>query len=290
MPTFEDVVEILDAEAPVRFSDLPARLGVAKATVKKAVNRLLAEQPHRAGQVTGFIPNAEIVVDAVEAEIGRITSDLLYEANIRSKALIDQILSPEIELFVREALSGHMQGDEISISLQDLVDFISNEYSTYAAESGNGVVSVVGRLNEQIFIRSLENSDIGHEHFRRSGNDGYGDIMIHQRDGLRQTLYVEVKSYHARERLLRGLQDIVHPAKVGVGFFQQSHEFNARRTQTLLDTGAWAIYLPTTTFNEVDENAKARITGRGDRLYRPLEMFVQDMEEFVNNGRIRQFH
>ena len=99
----------------------------------------------------------------------------------------------------------------------------------------------------------------------------------------RATLLVEIKSWGARERLLRGLNDI-SPPKVGVGFFNDASEFNPERTNLFLATQALAIYLPQTTYAAIDATARARQNARGTTFYRPLGQFVADMRTFTECG------
>lgn len=289
--TSERIAGILEAGGTIHFSALVDELAVSPSTLKKHLNAVLRAQPLRLGQVTGFIPQSDILVAAAEASLGPITSFNLVEANLLTKKMIEGITAPEMELFLRESLAAHLNGgsDEIKMPFGRLIEFVSTELAAFTAESGNGAVSIVGRLNEEIFLRALQNSNAMQGQFQRSGTDSNGDIIVSQRGGQQDNLYVEVKSYHARERLLRGLQDINRPAKVGVGFFQKANEFNARRTQTLLGTHPWAIYLPRPTYDAVEQSAKDQVTSKQDRLYRPLEMFVEDMVHFVDTGSLLRF-
>ena len=149
---------------------------------------------------------------------------------------------------------------------------------------------MIGRLNEEIILRALKNSALQGDDYKRTGTKSDGDIIVFERVGKKKPLYVEVKSYHARERLLRGLQDIQHPEKVGAGFFRDAKEFNAKRTETLIGSGAWAIYIPDDTFLLITDQAKKMTTARQDRFYRPLSKFVSDMETYVSSGAISKYN
>ena len=279
--------QILETNPTTRFSELLGVIEASPGTVKKHLNSILKDRPELLERLTGFYPEAKFLVDAAERKLGeKISSNNLSDANIVTKVMIEEIAKPELDFFLREGIGNYLSGDTVTIPLSELSKFIATDLDTYTAESGNGSISIVGRLNEEIFIRALENSAVTSGNFRRTGNNSIADIVVEGKD-LR--LYIEVKSYHARERLLRGLQDINHPEKVGVGFFQDHREFNKKRTQTLIDTGAWAIYLPEATYEKIDAAAKAMTTAKQSKFYRPLGMFVHDMEYFVSNDKITDF-
>src|SRR5690606_24004455 len=108
-----------------------------------------------------------------------------------------------------------------------------------------GLVSRAGSLNEGLVREALKSEQVK---ALRTGTEGNADVQIAAPDlNPPQVLNVEIKSYGARERLLRGLQDCNTP-KIGVGFFNKASEFNANRTSQLLGTNASAIYLPEVTY------------------------------------------
>jgi hypothetical protein len=178
---------------------------------------------------------------------------------------------------------------KVVTSHETLVDFCYNEYRPFVSESANAMMSLAGGINEKILIRALENGGliIG-QHIIKTGTNSDADLLIKDPTGT-NALHCELKSYAARERLLRGLQDIGSKRKIGVGFFQNAAEFNPTRTQTLLGASPWAIYLPDTTYANLDPNSKKQKTAKQNGLYRPLKRFVSDMIHYNKNGTLPTF-
>ena len=146
-------------------------------------------------------------------------------------------------------------------------------------------------MNEKILIRGLENAGlILGETYRKTGTDSEGDLQIEHRGTVTtKILHCEIKSYAARERLLRGIQDIPHPDKIAVGFFTNASEFNPERTQTLLAAGPLAIYMPDVTYGQLNPASSRQTTLRQDRLYRPLSVYITDMVAFAKNGALPSY-
>lgn len=285
---FQQLELLLDSKSSYHFTELVAAAQVSANTVKKHLNTILEDDPSVITQVSGFIPKSHIIVAAVEKEIGKIESNNLMRANRVSKKIIEGITKPEMERALSEIFHADIQEGVLSLPFSKFVEAINDEFLDHLAQSGNGAVSTVGRLNEELILQAMRNSALKPESFQRSGSESNGDIIVSQSAGHKKNLFVEIKSYHARERLLRGLTDIPSP-KVGIGFFQQPHEFNAKRTQTLLASHAAAIYLPEETYDLVEEAAKVQLTVKQDRFYRRLGQFVDDMIAFVETGDINPF-
>ncbi|QNP45668.1 hypothetical protein H9L14_14270 [Sphingomonas sediminicola] len=174
--------------------------------------------------------------------------------------------------------------------MADLVTFLLDDYASFSRGAGNGLVSTAGRMNEKLLVACLEEKGLSHgANFTKTGTNLQGDIVIHSKAGAKKNLHVEVKSHHARERLLRGLNDITGE-KVGAGYFVDPAEFGPGRTQTLLQSQAAAIYMPDSTLKKVDQNALAMKTNAavafGSRFYRPLEQFATDMQAFSQTGAL----
>lgn len=150
----------------------------------------------------------------------------------------------------------------------------------------NGLVSLAGGVNEAILRLGLENEGLTfNEDFIKTGKNSVADLVIYGPE-RRQSMFVEVKSFKARERLLRGLQDIPYPDKIGVGFFMDPSEFNDDRTVTLLAAGPLAIYMPDATLEAVPAEAKRRVTRQGNVLYRGLSTFFRDMTTYNATGHL----
>lgn len=261
---------------------------IPSATVKD-VKRLADEFPAIWTKASGIYPSANIVIGLIETALGGpITGATLNQANVTCKGIIDQISKPLHERFLRDALAPYRSGTSLTGPEADIIDLIYEEYGSYLSESGNGLVSYIGRYNEAILCRSLENEGLVEKSdFRRTGTDSKADLVIvSDVTSVQRQLYAEVKSYHARERLLRGLQDIRHPEKIGVGFFQNAKEFNYKRTETLANTGVDAIYMPDDTYNNLTADASAYISKHMNRMYRCLSNFPVDMKTFVQTGSL----
>lgn len=284
------ISDVFDDGFKGSIEELSERIGVAKSTTRKHLNSLLRKGSELPLAVAGFVPDASLLVDMAEKKIGRIGSPDIMAANLATKEIVDEIAKPELKRVFTDGLPGKRDGEMLSVDVSQLFDYVADDFLPHVTETDNGFVSMVGRLNEEIVLRVLRNSELEDgTDFQRTGQNSVGDIIVSQRFGQRANLYVEVKSYHARERLLRGLQDIMHPQKVGIGFFRDEKEFNKSRTQTLINTGAEAIYLPMDTYGRVSDDALQMTTGKQNFFYRPADMFVEDMISFVRTGSIMEF-
>lgn len=264
--------------------------GVSIKTVKKHFKTFIDENPEFLSCVTGFYPKPETIIRIVEAELGPVLEANLDQSNVRCSEIVMGVARPIVEDFIRDGLREYLDSavGHVSIGLGELTDFLMEDFTEFVRSAGNGLVSIAGGLNELLLIRALENAGMKSKvHFTRTGTDSKADIIIHSSAGAKDNLSVEVKSYHARERLLRGLQDINVP-KIGVGFFKDPSEFNPARTRTLLQAQPAAIYLPKVTLDKLPE--ASRVTEVKERaaydsfLYRPLERFVTDMLGFSGRG------
>lgn len=268
---------------------------VSEATKKRHLRDFIEQNPQYLRAITGFYPKPETIIDLVELELGPVTELNLDEANIRCSRIVNELTAPMVQSFIREGLSGFIDAasQRISIELDEITAFLIEDFSDFMRSAGNGLVSIAGQLNEKLLFRAMGNAGMkaGHD-FTKTGTDSEADLIIHSHAGTKENLSVEVKSYHARERLLRGLQDIREP-KIGVGFFKDKSEFNPGRTETLLQAGPAAIYMPKNTLSQlhpdslrITTNAKAAF---GSRLYRPIEQFVSDMKGFNASGALPRY-
>jgi hypothetical protein len=272
------------------FEELLSKTGVSRSVLKRNLNEALVSNHQLLSRLVGFLPQAAVLIDLAEQKVGKVTSENLMTINIATKEIVDSVSKPELEKFFREGMAKHINGETLSAPFKAVFDFTSGAFVEHLAETNNGSVSVVGRLNEEIILRSLRNSALSEgDDFQRTGQKSDADIIVSQKTGTKKNLYIEVKSYHARERLLRGLQDIPHPEKVGIGFFREPAEFNPQRTQTLINSNAWAIYLPDDTYEKVSNSSKSMTTSQQNYFYRPNSMFVGDMEQFNKSGQLRPF-
>lgn len=276
----------------VEVEDIYNLFPVTAATVKKHLKKHLNQKPDDIQRIIGFYPDADTVISLAEGKLGKVCGDNLFEINTRCKAIIDAITKPKHQKFIEAKLNKYLDKDgrTLQIPQNELVDFLYGPYVDFVHESDNGIVSIAGGMNEKILIRGLQNAGLvlGKD-FKKTGKNSEGDLQVEHRGSTTKILYCEVKSYAARERLLRGIQDIQHPDKIGVGFFLDADEFNPSRTQTLLQAGPMAIYMPDTTYNSLNPDSAKQVTRKQDKLYRPLSRFIEDMKFFKSNGSLPKF-
>lgn len=243
--------------------------------------------------VEGLYPSPETVLELVEQRYEPIIETNLDQMNKMAAAIVRKIGRPVVERFLRTELAQYLEGSgKISIPEQALADFLIDDYVEFSRKTANGLVSIAGSLNEHLLVRAMTNGGIPTNSFSRTGKNSTGDLVVHSTAHPRPNLNVEIKSYHARERLLRGLQDAQSP-KIGVGFFQDPREFNAARTVTLLQADPAAIYMPSSTLSRVDATARSMTTtsqiAHGSRLYRPIEQIVTDLHYFIDRAILPQY-
>ncbi len=292
---FDAVFSVATPAARIQFTDVmnDSRLGSVQVSTRKSrLKQYIEEDPKRLSMLAGMIPSPETVIALVEAEIGKIIESNIVEANVRSREIIGAITRPMVGDFVSSHFSRAFDPAAGSFTIPQgvLTDFLLADFSEYLKAAGNGLMSIAGSLNERLLHCALVNRGLVQvQDFSVTGTDSEGDIVIHSAAGAKENLGVEVKSYHARERLLRGLKDVKQP-KVGVGYFVDANEFNLTRTKTLMQANPAAIYMPRATLDRVDAGARALTTNElvafGSSLYRPIEQFATDMRAFVDKGKL----
>ncbi len=267
---------------------------VGEATKKSNLKDYIDENPKVIEKVLGIYPSASTLVALVEDKLQhQITELSLNEANHIASDIVKSISEPLFKKFLADNLGSYYKGERVDIPTTELVDFLMNDLSDFYAKAGNSLVSIAGTLNEQLLEQAMVNQGMTVDNFKRTGKNSEGDFVIYSSAGNRQQIGVEVKSYHARERLLRGLQDITGDNKVGFGYFIDASEFNAHRTKTLLQSDAAAIYMPQVTLNNVEASARAITSNKmiafQSRFYRPIEQFVTDMQHFCKHGKLPNY-
>lgn len=277
---------------PVDVQLLLDALPGSTTTIKKYLKIYLDQNPERIGSIIGLYPSSDTVIRLAEQHLGAVTGENLYEINQECKRIIDRITKPKHKQFLENFLNDFMEvdGQTLRLGKDILVDYLYDEYIGFVHEADNGLVSIAGSMNEKILIRGLVvNGLVEGRDFKKTGRDSEADLQIEHRGRTTRILYCEIKSYAARERLLRGLRDIQQPDKIGVGFFNNPAEFNPDRTQTLLQAGPSAIYMPDVTLDQVHADSKRQTTVRQDALYRPLSHFISDMQLFANTGNLPRY-
>lgn len=270
--------------------------GVSEQTARKHVKKFISAERARWGCIAGLFPDTSAILDEVERTLqGGIQGATLVQANETAKAIVDDLSKKFRTHFCKKTLGSNLcqNTGNVSLSFDDLVSQLLVPYENYLTQSGNGLVSIAGTLNQSLLVRALRNSGLNdsgaHPDFKETGTKSEGDIKVFCRHGNEKTLHVEAKSYAARERLLRGLSDIPQP-KVGVGFFNDPSEFGEDRVTLIATTAhASAIYMPQNTLDALSTGAKGVIIPGSGRVCRSLETeFVEDMKNFVAKGDIKK--
>jgi hypothetical protein len=246
----------------------------------EVLDSLFAHFPDFIQQTEGYLPRTEAVLAIVAHRLGEpITSQNLERANECCAQLVNEVSAPRLLKFIRETLTE--DGVLKRLTEAELVDFLVGPYAQHAKAASSGLVARAGSLNEGLIREALKAEQVA---ALKTGTEGNADVQIvAQSLNPPQTLNVEIKSYGARERLLRGLKDC-NPPKVGVGFFNRASEFNGGRTGQLLGTNASAIYLPASTYAALDQPTRERQNAQGGFFYRPLSRFGSDMKAFSRFG------
>jgi len=269
----------------------PAEFSIATdfsaATSRTIFEKIVTAEPRLFSLTAEFLPQVECMMDLVQIELGgEISSHNLEEANSRCSTIVESVLKPRLARFLNDSLPHHINenGDYV-LSLADMLTFLMGDYQVFNKAQGAGLVSRAGGYNEGILKRALSNSGmVEGEQFQKTGQNSDGDLAIYCRKTKpNEALWVEIKSYGARERLLRGLHDCSVP-KIGVGFFNTPSEFNPGRTVQLMATQALAIYMPKSTYLGLHPDSAAMTNPRQSPFYRPLEEFVSDVQAFSHRG------
>ena len=295
-PVYLRVLESLPVGGTIPLASLLAAAGlpsVTDHTKRGHLKTLIRDRPDLLERIVGLYPQADTVIDLIEKRHGPVTEATLDQANKHCREVVEKIALPTLHEFVRTTLTEHISGTVVSLSMDELMEFLLDEFAKFSKGAGNGLVSIAGTLNERLLMRAMKNAGLTEgEDFKKTGTNSEADLVVHSHTGTRANLGVEVKSYHARERLLRGLRDIAG-SKVGVGYFKDPSEFNADRIVTLLQADPAAIYMPGSTLAQVDPVAAARTTNNrialDSKVYRPIERFVTDMLHFVKTGELPKF-
>jgi CTP-dependent riboflavin kinase len=290
---------LLDAkEDPVTFEALYDEFisirKVGKGTVKKHLKNFIKNNPEYLDKLLGFYPDVDSIISMAEEEFGEgIAGHNLFEINGICKGIVDRLTKPLHEDFLKTLLDNKIDRDgKVQVDFNELLELIYENYGDFINERGNSLVSIAGSMNEMILIRGLVNSGLTEgSDFIKTGHQSEADLNLIYRPpaGNIKTLYAEIKSYHARERFLRGLRDIPHPEKIGIGFFISSKEFNPSRTDLYVKTGTWAIYMPDNTYRDIDERSKEFTSVTQSRMYRPLTMFCDDMKTYCSTGSLSDY-
>lgn len=272
----------------------PALSSVTGATIKKHLMRFISINTQYIGIVEGLLPDDDALIRIIEQKVGgKINGTNVVDANHHCADIVKSAAEPVLKTYVQESLSQYLAGGNLQIPVADLIDFLINDYEVFTRGAGNGLVSTAGRMNEKLLIACLTYVGlVDKTDFTRTGTKSDADIVIHSAAGSKPRLGVEVKSHHARERLLRGLKDVTAP-KVGAGYFVDEKEFTESHTQALIHAGTASVYLPNATLTNINQNIRNLTVhdpiAVNSKFYRPIENFASDMKHFCTNGRLPIF-
>jgi hypothetical protein len=267
---------------------------VTDATIKKHLKKFISINYHYIGTVEGLLPDDDALIRLIESKIGgKINSSNVVDANRHCAHIVKLAAEPVLKTYVQESLSHYFTGGNLQIPISDLIDFLINDYDIFTRGAGNGLVSTAGRMNEKLLISCLVFVGlVDRTDFTRTGTKSDADIIIHSAIGSKPRLSVEVKSHHARERLLRALKDVTTP-KVGAGYFVDEKEFTESHTQALIQAGTASVYLPNATLINISLKIRSlRVhdpIAANSKFYRPIENFATDMKNFCLNGKLPLF-
>lgn len=249
----------------------------------EALDALIAHSPSIMTRLEHYLPKAATLKLLVEEKLGgKITATRLAEANEVWSALVSELVKPRLRRFLSQTLEFDETGST-TISLEGLIDVLTGDYADFVKRQAAGFISFVGGYNELLVREAIINGGLSN-FMVQTGSRGAGDIVIRPASAkITTNLTVEVKSYAARERLLRGLQDC-QPPKIGIGFFNNPAEFNPTRTTALLQTQTLAIYMPEGTLAKLNAAVLDRTNTENGLFYRPLNMFADDLTAFTSGG------
>lgn len=290
-----DFLEALPIEQACSVTELAVRFGLTEKQAASRVKAIYKRRPDLVGKVVDIVPPAEVVIRLVQQQIAEVNGDNVMDFNSRCRQVIAATVLSRNRQYIKALLRRLGLSDDAGILTgheEVLINALLDEETGIADHlkaMSNGLVSLAGGVNEAILLLGLENQGLVFDRdFTRTGKNSVADFVIYGPE-RRQSMYVEVKSFKARERLLRGLQDIHYPDKIGVGFFMDPSEFNDDRTVTLLAAGPLAIYMPDSTLAAVSAEAKRRVTRQGNVLYRGLSTFFHDMAAYNNAGQLPEW-
>ena len=281
--------EILSSSSQLNVDDLYQKFDVKSSTVKNHLRSFVDNKPEYLEHLLGFFPKPETILALAEKRNGLMAPEQVEIFNHYCKQIVEDISKPMHMRVIEEIIAKNIRNDG-TLNTDSLALGIFGEYQQFVGDSGNGLMSIAGALNEYLLKVCLERQGLQEgSDFLKTGTDRRGDLMINSKSPQNpDQLYVEIKSYAARERLLRGLQDITGN-KIGVGFFTNPAEFNNKRTSTLLKAQPMAIYMPVKTLSQMGKECKDRATTDGNRLYRALSRFASDMVEYAASGKLPDY-
>lgn len=168
-------------------------------------------------------------------------------------------------------LDAQVQYDNLQIILQER-DNVSNDI----IEAGlSEDVSVIGGVTEMICEIGLKAA--AKNRYAHLPNDWkwLGDYAI---TGLPFNLYVSVKSYYARERLIASGTGQGAAPIIGYGLFKDESEWSPKRVHQYRHRGFIAVYMPTDLYTALSQKV-----GRGHPATSILNIYNRPLLRDINN-------
>ena len=200
-----------------------------------------------------------------------------------SRALPTQKAIIMKEVFDRSGVSAMTAQDQYA-HLDDILnarDAVSADIKSAGLKEDD---SVIGGVSELICKIGLEAAAPGRYDKLPRGWDWIGDFAI---TGLPFNLYISVKSYYAKERLIvSGTGQGAAPV-IGFGLFKDEKEWSPVRVEQYRHRGFVAIYMPSDLYNalaaKTGKNQPATdITNIYNRpLLRDIKNFANDLKKVV---------
>ena len=293
---FHKILDPIPKTGPINFDDLHKTWSQdpkpKESTFKGHLQNYLNFYPQQIQKVSGFFPANQTIIDLAinNSRVGNNIKEHLEKINEQCKKIIDDIEKPIHEDYLEKGiqkLDPKTEGNDVTVDKNRLLSFLYDDYPDFLQARLNSGMSRAGKINEDILMRALISAGLEEGRtVRQTGTGSKADIQIYCEGNSGDRLAIEVKSYKARERLLRGLQDIEDRRKIAVGFFKEYSEFNRDRTITYLGTGAWAIYLPNETYKNLPSSVKKMKNNHETKFYRRLSKFVDDMVYYHTEGEL----
>lgn len=202
-------------------------------------------------------------------------------------------LPSQKEMILQEIINrSGMSGQPASVQYNNL-NAILNARDQVSADIKNAGLreddSVIGGVSELICEIGLEAAAKGrYEHLPKTWN-WVGDYAI---TGLPFNLYISVKSYYARERLIASGTGQGAAPIIGYGLFKDPNEWSPIRVHQYRHRGFVAIYMPSNLYQTLKQK-----TGKGypatdilniynRPLLRDMANFAKDISKVVSNNNL----
>ena len=213
----------------------------------------------------GYTPTAEqkAIADALPTQKEMIMEEIIKRSGFAGASARDQYINLDAILLARDAVSADI-----------------------AAAGLTEDDSVIGGVSELICKIGLEAAAPGRYAKLPKGWDWIGDYAI---TGLPFNLYVSVKSYYAKERLIvSGTGQGAAPV-IGYGLFKDESEWSPVRVHQYRHRGFVAIYMPSALYVALSTKTGSGYPATAIKniyerpLLRDIKNFADDIRNVVNS-------